>query len=250
MRERCASTPPPLARNSAASWATNAVAVLTQRPVPRHALFPHVHVHSLFIDTLCTRPSRVRRLQYWYTVESYVLEYLAIFYKDDAAILADDELVDFWQVYTKGTMGPKWKLPPLRLASLAELLTEAIFGVTAGHDIVGQVTAFVDAPDKMPLRLLDGACVADVQTVCGGLNILSATAARVPPLMDDWTHLFKCESWDAATRDEVEAVLRGFQLKLEHLATLITERNAERERHYGRKFEHCNPLHLESSISI
>ena len=61
-------------------------------------------------------------------------------YSDDAAVQADAELVSYW----KFELVPQYSvgLPALSKHALVDQMTHSAFGVTAYHEMVGQVIAY------------------------------------------------------------------------------------------------------------
>ena len=196
-------------------------------------------------------PYAVDGLAVWNTLNGYALTFLGIFYKDDDALLADAEAVAFYASFESQNDTP-WKLPPLTLKTLASLIAELMFSVTAVHELVGSIVEYLVSPDGLPGKLSKhgNTTQPDVQSHAQALVIISLTGVRQPPLMDDYTHIFNVTGWDKSKRQSAIDACRGLQSSLMAVSRDIDERNIERECKIGRKFVAFNPAIHETSVSI
>jgi len=89
-----------------------------------------------------------------------------------------------------------------------------------------------------------------VQTWTQDLTLIALTGVRMPPLMDDWTHLFQVDAWDPAQRQAALDLTRKFQADLATCSDEIANRNVQRWRRGERKCTAFDPRTLETSVSI
>jgi hypothetical protein len=81
-------------------------------------------------------------LELWALYVRFFHSYVTTFFPDDAAVCADAEIASFW--HTVDTCGGRAKegsygLPPLSLSALVDYLAHVAFGVSAQHELVGEV---------------------------------------------------------------------------------------------------------------
>jgi hypothetical protein len=185
----------------------------------------------------------------WRTFEKYVKSFLSIFYKSDESVVADSQVVAFWESFDT-QFDSSWHLPKLSFNSLVTLVTDLMWWVTAGHEFHGSIVEYLTSLSGIMPKLQDGKDVPDVQTFTQAMIIISLTGLRTPPLMDDWTHLFRVSSWEASQQQAVLDTVRQFQVDLGECADEIEHRNVVRERNGGKKVVAFNPRILETSVSI
>eukprot|EP00933_Yihiella_yeosuensis_P032664 TRINITY_DN26284_c0_g1_i1.p1 TRINITY_DN26284_c0_g1~~TRINITY_DN26284_c0_g1_i1.p1 ORF type:complete len:919 (+),score=164.78 TRINITY_DN26284_c0_g1_i1:322-2757(+) len=177
----------------------------------------------------------------------YTRNYLAIFYPSEDSMLADAEISAFWRHFDEHL---PWKLPPLSLDALVSLLADLMWQVTAGHEFVGSIVEYLTLLSGCQPKIPSGSAVPDVNSLALCLIVMSLTGVRMPPLMDNWTHIFQVESWSNENRQAVLDVVRDFQAQLETCSAEIEERNVLRESRGEKKFMAFNPRILETSVSI
>jgi len=183
-------------------------------------------------------------------LHTYIRSYLTIFYPGgDAEVTADCELVAFW-AHFETQIDAGWQLPPLSFDTLATLLTDLVWWVTAGHEFVGAIVEYLTPPNGLPAKIVDGKTEVDVQSYAQALVIISLTGIGQPPLMSDWTHLFKVDSWPKDRQQAALDVVRQFQEDLAACADEVEGLNLLREARGERRFVAFNPRILETSVSI
>jgi hypothetical protein len=81
---------------------------------------------------------------------------------------------------------------------------------------------------------------------------LTCTNIHQPPLLADWTHIFKDlqKSWGSGRQQKVVDLVHRFQVDLGACAEEIDVLNVRRKLAYGRSFVAFNPRILETSVSI
>lgn len=234
---------------SEASWARllNDLALLWQwHP------FPERMANQGIPEAFPALPLYADGMLVWRAMEEHVRGFLAIWYKDDASLLADAEAVAFWRHFSTQTAHDGWGLGRTpTLNTLCSLLTGLIFEVTVGHEVVGAIVEFITSLHGMAPKLAVGKTVPDVQSFALGLCVISITGVKQPQLLDDWTHMYTgAQTWSAAQKDAAVANERAFQQRLELAAEEIEDRNEARERSGAPRYMACNPRILESSVSI
>jgi hypothetical protein len=189
----------------------------------------------------------------WRAFERYFKAYLSIFYQSESDILADPEIIAFW-AHFETQMDQPWNLPTLTYDNLVSLLSDLAWWVTGGHESVGAIVEYLTTLSGIHGKVADGKDVPDVQTFAQDLIIISLTGVRQPALMDDWTHLFKLETWDARyTPEQGQAILdvvRELQADLGRVSDEVANRNIQRELRGEKKNVAFDPRILESSVSI
>lgn len=196
-------------------------------------------------------PYAVDGMRLWTCFQSYVKSVLEQFYSDTKAVKADPQVVRFWASFETQFDTP-WRLPPLSLEALISLVTDLMFQVTAVHELVGAIVEYLLMPDGLIPKLAPNATQADVQSTTQSLITIALTGLRQPPLLSDWTHIFRGlqDSWGAIRHQKVIDLVRRFQVDLIVCAEEIDGLNERRNLQHGRKFVAFNPRILETSVSI
>ena len=179
-------------------------------------------------------------IDYWNVVEKFVYEYVDVYYLDDASVLADRELVEFWDGLrvTRDS-----KIPQLSGKKvLVRVLTHFIFGVTGVHNHVGTIADYLVDPRFTSAKIRPGREVADIQATFQGFNIALMTASKMPKLLNNFTHLLLDDEHLKTTT----AIFNGFQDDLKRLSELIDERNKRRTMPCNA----MNPKTMLCSVSI
>lgn len=169
------------------------------------------------------QPFAVDFFDYASTVERYVSDYVDVYYKNDADVLNDAEVVAFWEgcrvLENSG-------IPQLRgVDSFKYLLTSFLVHVTGLHQHVGNVAEYLSHPTWATGKVRKGYTVADIQSSMQSLNIGLLTALPVPKLRDDYRHLLL----EDKHHEETERIMESFQRNLVELEDRITARNEQRK---------------------
>ena len=114
---------------------------------------------------------------------------------------ADSDATSFWRVLNESIPGG-WNLPPLTNEALADVLTEAFWWCSYGHEYFGSLAPFACSPTCVPLKLRDDATECDSNTYFLTLAILSALSATdADSTIADLSHEKLClrpdGTWDA-----------------------------------------------------
>eukprot|EP01084_Bolivina_argentea_P173018 299679_1 len=172
-----------------------------------------------------------------------VSNYVHIYYKDEAAFVADEYIQAF---YAKLVQTLKLK-DALSIQSFTRVSAGLMTSVTAYHELVGSVmdiaahnVNWIDSKiyknklDKLEQSKNDFALTSVVMMLTGLKN---------PSIMNDFSHvLVKDDKHGTAHK-----LLGDWQKKLDDLANDIRARNQTKRR---IAFNACNPHHLECSVSI
>jgi len=154
-------------------------------------------------------------------VRDHVLRYVSIYFKTDQDVVADEELVEFFEAL-KVRQGTKF--PSLTSRSvLVEQLTTLIVLVTGYHNHVGNIADYFTDPTFLAAKIRPNKEIADVQAAFQGVNIALMTSMKTPKLLNDFTHVLLDDEHSNATR----AALATFQDELAKLAKIVDERNAK-----------------------
>ena len=229
------------------SWVQYFADVMAQwvwRPLPQR--IADAKLPEGFAETF---PVASDGLKVWRLYLKYVGAYLGVFYADEEALLADNEVVQFWASFETQFDTP-WRLPPLSTESLATLLADLIWSVTAGHELVGSIVEYLTVLDGLPAKLAPGATKPDVQSFAQALTIISLTGVKQPPLIDDYTHLFRCAEWSAEQQQAALRVVRDFQVELVQCAEELDALDEKRVASGAPSFVAFNPRLFETSVSI
>jgi len=186
-------------------------------------------------------PLALEGLELWALYVRFFHAYLTAFLPDDAAVCADAEIASFWRTVDScgGRAGQgSYGLPPLSLGALVDYLAHVAFGVSAQHELVGEVVQY-NAVDASSTSIRAGAETQDAQGYVATMVLTALTGLRNPSVMDDWRHLLPAEPSARAPYAELMA-------GMEALAGAIEERNQTRVQQCNS----FNPRHLECSVSV
>lgn len=182
-------------------------------------------------------------LELWALYHEFFTAYVGAFFENDVAVLADEELREFWTCIDRcggDEVDGDYGLPSLSVASLIDYCTHVAYSVTAQHELVGGVAPYI-AHNCASTSIRPGKNEMDVN-VMTAIGVLTAfTGFRNPNIMDDWRHLLPLEP--AAVRD---TMWKGLMDGMGKLAESIEVKNASREQPCN-----CfNPKYLECSVSV
>lgn len=188
-------------------------------------------------------------LETWNAIRKYADSYITTFFKDDQGVQEDSELNDFYKHF-EAQIEDGFALPTINKRNLVDLIAQLMFAVTACHEMVGSVVECMLHNRSFPGKLVKGETRSDVQSYCQGLTIMSLTGNRRPLLINDWRHLFQCDAWDKDTQKAAIAVVAQFRKDLIDVSELVSNRNDQRMKNLGFKFQKMNPAVMETSVSI
>lgn len=175
----------------------------------------------------------------WNAIHLYVREYLCVYYKDDAAVVADGEVQAFAAMHKRLSLG----LSAATLNAFARGLTAQIFAVTVHHKMVGGISLeFLAHPYFLPHRVGPGDKADDVvpfrEETEANLAAKFGTTYRTWGLTADWPSM--------ALDEQGKAVMQAFQDDLRAVGEHIDARNLRR----AVPFPHLRPSELESSVAV
>lgn len=174
-------------------------------------------------------PYYKQALRYYELFESYVGDYVDLYYPDQAAINADDDLRVWFESLDKHIVGIRAYVPTLTKENLIRLCALYIYTVTVEHE----ENTLWDYAVFLPTTVHGdgtGQTVGEVQTVLNFQFVISSATNR---LMSDVTHL--------ALDERAAEIMRNLQTRLKEL-------QAEMESgpdHYWQIY----PKSLEASVS-
>jgi len=174
-------------------------------------------------------------LDYYDILNTFVKEYVAVFYDETELPTADKTLVTFWNELSVSFPNG---LPPLSIQSLVSVLTQFIFMVTGWHTQVGNVSPYSWDPAFAGPAMGDGHAMTLPQVLFAQNLVTLATAGEMPMLMQDYSHMM--------VNDESKEVLYKFQKSLDELSQKIDERNKTRTW----VFNSFNPKYIATSIAV
>ena len=184
----------------------------------------------------------------WNVFKKFFKSYVDIFYQDDSEILADLELVAFWEcIDARGNFGSPWSygLPKLGKESLIDYLTHVAFVVTAWHEQVGYVIQYMETPDPIGFKIRPGKEELDVQAFVQGLCLVGLTGLNKPMLISNWKHLLPSNPNVHKLHTELMKDLNQLTKDIEDLN--ITAPDNPKRPHASQIF---NPKFFETSISL
>lgn len=208
------------------------------------------------IDTEYYRQSK----KYYLIIRKFLVDYFACYYPSKTDVVADKEM----QAMLKQLVFQLELLSPSAVSFMSVLPTDVdviynrivdiisnfVFVVTAGHEQVGAVEAYVQDVSFCAFKWVPDALVGTKQTATAQTLLMSFTSTPMPKLLgSDWTHLFT----PATGSSSPSAAFTEFQQALQ---TLSQECDAYNAAASSRPFPECfpmyviNPKMLETSISV
>merc|ERR1719356_1571236 len=139
-----------------------------------------VYASNLPDDVKADLPLFVDGLEVWNAYRKFYSEYVDLFYEDDASVVADAALVEYWKFrcvpqYSQG-------LPPLSKAALADQLTHGSFSVTAWHQAVGDVVQYLTSPNGYFFQIRPGVEMVDAEELSNVMALQASTGRGMPLL--------------------------------------------------------------------
>lgn len=172
-------------------------------------------------------------------VETFVTNYLKVYYPTEDALFNDADLAHFLREID--AFG--FPVPPIRnRQELIHFVREFIMMVTAYHYQVGTVAPYVLDPYAASGKIRPGVAHGDVQTTFLVSVIALFTSYPQPMLLGNFSHLLLQDEHYTRTN----AIFDQFHADLDSLVLLIDARNQQRLW----PFEAFNPRFLRSAVSI
>jgi hypothetical protein len=190
-------------------------------------------------------------IKVWNTFHKFFLAYVKLWYKDDAAVVADPELKDYWEcIDTRCGLGSPYKygLPALSLEALVNQMTHHAFQATCWHEFVGAIVHYITTPEGLATKIVPGKEEMDTQTFFQGLCLIALTGTKQPGIISNWTHLFLDDKKTDADKlhhtliDELEALANEIDT--------LNEKAALDNPNRRRKVTSFNPRYFECSVSV
>jgi hypothetical protein len=123
-------------------------------------------------------------LRAWQSLYRFYSGYVDVYYADDQAVRADEDLQEYWtfRCVPQFTQG----LPPLSKKALATQLTDSVFYVSAYHQYVGDVIRYFKSPSNMCWQIREGHEIADARSLTLAMAIACRTMRDMPEFNDPW----------------------------------------------------------------
>lgn len=173
-------------------------------------------------------------------VTRYVSGYLDLYYQTDADVTNDASLVKFLQQLHSVRDSQIPRITSKK--DLVDLLVNFVTYVTAVHNHVGNVAAYLLDPRLASAKIRPGREISDVQASLQAMNIGLLSGWKVPLLLNDFSHtLLKDEK-----NSETKKLMSEFQAGLVQLSKTIDERNERRKWPSNS----VNPSQMQSSVSV
>uniref|UniRef100_A0A7S2M8G6 Lipoxygenase domain-containing protein n=1 Tax=Zooxanthella nutricula TaxID=1333877 RepID=A0A7S2M8G6_9DINO len=138
---------------------------------------------------------------------------------------------------------------------MLDIFADFIMLVTAGHEQVGAVEAYVQDVSFCAFKWTPGALAGTKQTATAQALLMSFTSTPMPKLMgDDWTHLFP--PLDRPPPAGAKTPQQSFKDYQDALKVMSTDCDAYNAATPTRTFPECfplyvmNPKNMETSISV
>jgi len=175
--------------------------------------------------------------EFYAIVEKLVTEWL----KEAGNSASDEYAKGFYNEIKADTVGTKYEIPNYDGDdSMVALISQAIFAVTAWHEIAGNLIDYTNDPWGMGGRVVEGATSCDVQGFTTGLIVTASTGTTVPKLMADYSKYFGedgAPKWEKNLWDAFIGELKVQSTKLQN-----SDRSVE--------FKMFDPANLEASVSV
>lgn len=207
------------------------------QPFPTRYLRPELIKQS----SLGKLPFHKEGCEYYAIVEKFVKAWV----KESGSMVTDKYAQDFYNDIKLESIGCKYELPEFSKSAMIDLLAAGIFGVTAWHELTGNLIDYTNDPFAMGGRVVDGATSSDVQGFAVALLVTAATGGTVPVLMAKYRNYFGMDGapqWERLVWDD-------FQLDLTEQSKCVSDRESGDTK---RKFEFklFNPENFEASVSV
>ena len=180
------------------------------------------------IDTI-NLPFDIDALDYWNVIKSFVDEYIDLYYSQNNACIADNDVRTFMA---------NMSIPFNTCNDLKEFLTYIIHVVSGGHNFFGSIAEYISDPKFMTSAWVEGELSARPSSSIKLSLIMSVTSFKQPMITEDFSHILL----DDAARD----IAHKFTASLYELGTRIDARNRVRPQ----PFESFNPKYMQMAVSI
>jgi len=224
------------------------------------------HLRKQGIDTPYWRQS----LQLWRIMRRFIVGYVEYYFDTQGDFVNDPEMqamirqyLHQIQVVVPGDVGPLPQDPAFIshegdveqfYKTYIDILAGFCLLVTAGHEQVGAVEAYVQDVSFCAFKWVPGALVGTKQTAIAQTLLMSFTSTPMPKLLgSDWTHLFEPRAKALQGRAGPREVFAQFQKELSDFSQEIDAYNASSsQRPFPENFPMyvLNPRLLETSISL
>jgi len=212
----------------------------------KYQTWPQMYEASdLPVDVKDKMPMYQDGMPLWNALHEFHAKYVDLYYADDAAVQADAELKEYWKFKSAPPLART--MPQLTKKTLTEQITQAVFDVSAHHELVGSVCQYVTDPSGISLQVRKGMDMADMQQTIAACSLAASTGSPMPMLMDDWSFLLDLGSHVKVNKfGDVKILFDSLMTRLKEVSSEIQERNKTRP-HQCSQFD---PQFLECSVSL
>jgi len=184
-------------------------------------------------------------IAYYELVEEFVREWL----NESGDQASDTYAMEFYEGMRASTIGQAYEIPEYSgEQDMIDVLTQAIWIVTAWHELVGYVAdlnnpktgAFARISKECDQTQVDAASFIVAELVC------ASTSIRMPYLMREFPNYFGsggAPAWERTVWD-------SFVNKMGELSTVVQNQDEERISAGHPEFKHMDPARFECAVSV
>ncbi|OQR84819.1 hypothetical protein ACHHYP_12774 [Achlya hypogyna] len=187
------------------------------------------------IDTT-TLPFHEDGMDYWNIVRTFVNDYLDLYFKTDANVGGDANVVQFWG-FLRSKL-PADAMRELTLENLKDFVAHFIFLVSSMHNHLGTIAEYVSDPAFCPSAWVEGELAGRPGTAVRLALIMTATGFTQPAITEDFSHVM--------LDDAAKKVAKQFTKAVTEQIAVVDARNASRVQ----PFQSFNPKTMEMAVSI
>mmetsp|Transcript_7542 Transcript_7542/g.9778 ORF Transcript_7542/g.9778 Transcript_7542/m.9778 type:complete len:611 (+) Transcript_7542:121-1953(+) len=154
----------------------------------------------------------------------------------------DDATQAFYAELQSMNRGQAYEIPDFSEEAFVDTISQAIFYVTAMHEIVGTIIDYASVPNGAGTRIVEGAVEADAQAFLDNLVIVSVTGLKMPKLMTKFENYFAQGGAPEWEKD----VWNSFVVEMEKQSKIVKAADEDREV----EFKFFDPARFECSISV
>jgi hypothetical protein len=191
-------------------------------------------------------------MEFWNILEKYISNYIHIMYNNDGELLADAELVEYWNGMKEYHKSYNERLGELNMTNLIKQLTHFVYWVTGGHSYVGSVQEYLYTMNSLGGKVCKNTTKhpnvsrIDIQTYFQQIALICLTSVPMPLLINDWSHLYEIYKDQLEKHQKILNNLNEWQNELKALSASINNRNM----HRLQPFDWMNPACMNCSVSV
>jgi hypothetical protein len=204
----------------------------------RYSPFPERFNQKIIDELGDSYPFGVDGTLFYNVVSKFVGRYVNEYYPNNTVIM-DQFIFSAWKnvrIFNNS------RIPHISSNNdFINMVSNYIVYVTAIHNIVGDVSIYLQDPSFMASKIRPNMTVADVETSAYEILIAKSTETSSVRLMNDFSHILLHDSHYENTVN----IFKDFQKDLENIERVINRRNENRKW----KFDGFNPRNMKSSVS-